>query len=430
MIDSLIDRLKNSFKDLEIWQEKRDTKSFEKTPVGLVVDQSVTLGTAVRVFKDNKVGFAYISGESFDVNAVMERLNFSLQNASEDLDNVIPEPKLEKENYGEFKDEVKRESALAVFGEMEEEAFKWSHIKGVERFFLSDEKSEITLFNSSAGLIRQKLNKISLGAVVIAEKYGEEKIEWDFAVEEELKNLNPKEIMRNACERALKVINSSPTYTGNYSILLESRSASEFLNVLAKSFLASEVYKKRSIISEKTHFSELIDIVEAPLIPQGSKSFYFDGEGFQAVEKVLVKRGEIKQILYDNFYGRKFGVKSTGNSIRTRVSSPPQNGFSNIFINPASRPIDEVLKKEKNVIAITSLIGMHLVNPVTGEISVGFEGYLLQKGEHKKALSNMLLSGNLKDLFSNVVALGSDLTFYGNVGSPSLLVKEMSVAGV
>ncbi len=430
MINILAERLNKSFSDFEIWQEKRHTKSFEHGKNNIVIEQISRTETAVRVFVDGRIGFAFFSGEEFDINRVLDNLKFSLENSFMDNDNRLPEIKKEQQAYGEFKDDVSKEAALEVFGLMQEEIPRMKFLKGIERLFLSDEKVTVTLFNSKNGFIEQKLNKISLGSVIVAEKDGEEKVEWDFEIEEHLNKLDGKKVINRAYNRALNILNSSPTYTGKYPVLLESRSASEFLEILAKSFLAENVYKKRSIFSDGISFSPLLNIVEDPFLTVGARCFYFDGEGHKAYSKNVVKDGNVEDLLYDSLYARKFGKKSTANSVRTRVSSPPQNGYSNIYIKPGRNNIFEAVKNMNNVICVNSLIGMHLVNPVTGEISVGFEGYLLQAGEYKKALSNMIISGNLKQLFQNIIELGDDLSFYGSVGSPAILIEEMSVTGI
>lgn len=430
VIDRLRDELEKIFKDIEIWQEDKQHKTFEETPSGIIVDQVGKTETAVRVFKDGRIGFAFLSGEETDFNAILNNIQLSLRYSSEDENNILPEPDLMQRSFGNIKDDVNKETALNIFHKMRQASEKMPHLKHIERLFLSDEKTKITFYNSKVGFFEQSVNKISLGAVIIATKENEDKIEWDFASDEVLTHLDGEKIIETAYERAVRVLNSSPTYTGSYPVLLESRSACEFLEVLAKSFLAENLYKKRSIISEALTFSEVIDIIEDPFSPRGGRSFYFDGEGIAAREKVLVKNGQIKHFLYDSLYGRKMGQKSSGNAIRTNISSPPKNGYSNIYINSNKTDLTNEVKSLSNIIAITSLIGMHLVNPVTGEISVGFEGYLLEKGEYKKALSNMLLTGNIKELFKNVVSTGEDFTFYGSMGSPSLLIKDMSVTGI
>ncbi len=430
MIKDLAAQLEKEFRHIEIWQEKKEMKTFEQTTEGMTADHVSKVETAVRVFQDDRVGFAFVSGELYDIQKLKEALNFSLQSSFRDEHNKLPEVNLTQNSFGEPKEDISTGKVLAIFDAMQLETAQMRYLKKIERLFLSDEKSEVAIFNSEAGFFSQWLNKFSLGTVLIVEKDKEAKMEWDFAIDEDVDRLDLKRIMANAYNRAVKVCNSSPTYTGNYPLLLENRSAGEFLDVLLKSFLAENVYKKRSIISDEVTFSPVIDIVEDPSNPSGSRTFYFDGEGVRAEKKLIVEQGKTKNLFFDSFYGRKYGRKSSGNSIRLKVSSPPQNGYSNVFLKSHNMDLESTIKSIGKLVVVTSLIGMHLVNPVSGDISVGFEGYLLEKGEYIKALSNMTLSGNLKQLFDNVVTAGSDISFYGNTGSPSVLVSEMCLTGI
>lgn len=429
-MEKIVSYLGNHFKAIEVWQEKKNTLMFEDTKDGLKIDQISKIEYAVRVFQDGKVGFAYLSGNQFDADTVIENLKFSLESSFKDDDNVLPFPDFSPKPSNYSSTTPLKRDVKDVFDVLHDEAQK-REIKNIERLFLSNELTEITLYNSNVGFLTQHTDKIAEGAVIVVEKDDEAKIEWDFALGSSLQEINPKEIINRAYERAVKVLNASPTYTGSYPILFENRAASEFLEVLAKSFLGENIYKHKSIITEDTTFSKLINITEDPFISTGSRNFEFDGEGMKAEQKQLVEQGVIKGFLYNTFYGKKCGKKSTANAIRTKLSLPPQNSYSNLYIkNGDVILLNSKLKEFDKVIGVVSLIGMHLVNPVTGDISVGFEGYLLEKGVYKKALSSVTLSGNLKNLFENVIAVGDDLAIYGNSGSPALLVKEMVVTGI
>lgn len=429
-MEKIVSCLEKYFKAIEVWQEKRDILTFADTKDGLKIDQLSKIEYAVRAFEGGKVGFAYLSGNHFDADKVIENLKFSLVSSFKDDDNILPFPDYTPKFTNYSSTMLLKSEAKEVFDILHDEAQK-RQIKNIERLFVSSEYSDITLYNSNVGCITQHTEKIAEGAVIVVEKDNEAKMEWDFALGNKLEEINTKEIINRAYERAVKVLNASPTYTGSYPILFENRAASEFLEVLAKSFLGENVFKHKSIITDDTHFSELINITEDPFISKGARNFEFDGEGMKAEQKQLVEQGVIKGFLYDTFYGKKCGKKSTGNAIRTKLSQPPQNSYSNIYIgNGDVTLLNSKLTQLDKVVGVVSLIGMHLVNPVTGDISVGFEGYLLEKGVYKKALSSVTLSGNLKSLFKDVIAVGNDLTIYGNSGSPALLVKEMVVTGI
>lgn len=430
MIEKLKEELEKWYEDIEIWQEIRVTKTFQQQREGLSINNVTKMETAVRVFKDSKVGFVFLSGEDFDKNSLLDNLNLSLCHSTQDDCYILPEIEKGDRVFGSIKESIDKSKALEIIKGMEDTSKRLPHLKGIERLVVADEKVFVKLYNSRAGYLEQKLNKITVGAVVIVGKDGEEKIEWDAESDESTQNLDVSGIVERSYERGIKVLNSSPTYTGSYPVLLENRSACEFLEVLAKSFLAENIYKKKSLLDRIESFSGLITIVEEPHSPKGDRTCYFDGEGIETQRKVLVEKGVVKGMLCDTFYGKKMGKKSSGNAVRSTVTAPPKNGYTNIHLIGEGESIEKKVRDYERVIVVTSLIGMHLVNPVTGDVSVGFEGYLLERGEYKKALSGMILTGNLKEMFKNVVAVGDDRGYYGSMSSPSLLIETMSFAGI
>jgi len=74
-------------------------------------------------------------------------------------------------------------------------------------------------------------------------------------------------------------------------------------------------------------------------------------------------------------------------------------------------------------------MGMHNADAVSGEFSVGVNGFFIENGIKKFPVHGITIAGNILDLFGSVVCVGNDLKFYGSVGSPSLLINRLSVAG-
>jgi len=85
------------------------------------------------------------------------------------------------------------------------------------------------------------------------------------------------------------------------------------------------------------------------------------------------------------------------------------------------------LKRFPQVFEVVEILGAHTADPISGEFSFGASGILYSQGEPVAYLSEMALSGNLFEVFERVVELGSDLTFYGSTGSPSILVEELEI---
>ncbi len=84
---------------------------------------------------------------------------------------------------------------------------------------------------------------------------------------------------------------------------------------------------------------------------------------------------------------------------------------------------------EDEVLVVLDLMGLHTADPVSGEFSLGASGVLYRKGKPVHAVRGVTVAGNILDLWNKILAVGSDLKFYGNLGSPSVLVGDITVGG-
>ena len=77
---------------------------------------------------------------------------------------------------------------------------------------------------------------------------------------------------------------------------------------------------------------------------------------------------------------------------------------------------------------VTELIGFG-VNSVTGDYSRGAAGFWVEDGEIKFPVEEVTIAGNLKEMFSSIIAIGSDIDTKQNVRSGSILIDGLTVAG-
>ena len=78
---------------------------------------------------------------------------------------------------------------------------------------------------------------------------------------------------------------------------------------------------------------------------------------------------------------------------------------------------------------IRDLMGLHMANPVTGEFSLGASGLLVENGRIRGSFRGVTVSGNLKELYSNLEGIGRDFRFETTLGAPSLFVKDVIISG-
>jgi PmbA protein len=77
---------------------------------------------------------------------------------------------------------------------------------------------------------------------------------------------------------------------------------------------------------------------------------------------------------------------------------------------------------------VTELMGQG-VNGVTGDYSRGATGFWVEGGRIAYAVQEVTIAGNLKQMFQDIVMLGSDVDVRGGVRVGSTLVREMTIAG-
>jgi PmbA protein len=74
-------------------------------------------------------------------------------------------------------------------------------------------------------------------------------------------------------------------------------------------------------------------------------------------------------------------------------------------------------------------MGLHTIDPISGDFSVGAKGQLIENGKITKPVSGVTIASNLMDFLNSIVAVGSDLTFFGSTAAPTLVVENIVVAG-
>jgi PmbA protein len=69
------------------------------------------------------------------------------------------------------------------------------------------------------------------------------------------------------------------------------------------------------------------------------------------------------------------------------------------------------------------------VNYVTGDYSRGASGYWVQNGVIQYPVEEITIAGNLKDIFRQIAAIGTDTLVRGTKETGSILIEEMTIAG-
>jgi PmbA protein len=205
----------------------------------------------------------------------------------------------------------------------------------------------------------------------------------------------------------------------------------EFLELLGDLLSAEEVQGGRSLLASRLGSkvaSPLVTLRDEPRRLGGPGSSQFDDEGISTVDKTLIDRGVLTGYLYDSTTASRDGVASNGCGYRDGWSSRPGPSASNLILTAGTQSREALISGTKDGLLVLEVLGVHMVDPVSGEFSVGVSGFQIEKGALARPFKGAMLSGNLLDLFTRIDGLADDLTFHASVASPTFRVKSLDVA--
>ncbi len=240
---------------------------------------------------------------------------------------------------------------------------------------------------------------------------------------------------RDAVADAVAKFGGKPVTSGTYPVLLKHYAACELLSGFSPMFSADEAQKGCSLLAGKegrTVASPLVTLWDDPFDPVAPRAF--DAEGTPCRTKAVIEKGVLKTLLHNLKTAAKAGVESTGNASRPRASSPVDVAPTVFRIEPGERSFDELVAQMGKGLIVTDLEGMHAgVDPISGDFSLKASGFLAEDGRIVRPVSDITIAGNFIGMMKNVTAVGSDLKYampmMGYYGSPSLLVRSLTVAG-
>ncbi|MCY1277985.1 Metalloprotease PmbA [compost metagenome] len=262
----------------------------------------------------------------------------------------------------------------------------------------------------------------SLSCVMIAEAQGQMQRDYWYDVNRIGSQLaDPVSIGRRAAERTAARLGARPVPTCEVPVLFAAELATGLFGSFLGAISGGNLYRKSSFLEGalgQRLFPEWLSIDERPHIPRAMASAAFDNDGLATYAKPFVEKGELVSYILGTYSGRKLGLPSTANA----------GGVHNLFVSHGQEDQAALLRRMGRGLLVTELMGQGL-NMVTGDYSRGAAGYWVENGEIQFPVQEVTIAGNLKDMFRQILAVGSDLELRGNIRTGSVLIEKMTVAG-
>lgn len=293
----------------------------------------------------------------------------------------------------------------------------------------------VSYSNSSSGIINSKGlnlsskdNYLTSYIVPIVEIDGEKKDGTGYTIVWDVNDASAKDIAKQGVEEALSKFGAKPIKSGKYKVIINNEAMVSLISTFSSIFDAEATQKGMSLLKGKIGeviASDKVTIVDNPLIDFGLGSCAFDNEGVATYNKDIVKNGKLVTFLHNLKTANKDGVKSTGNGFGGGGSP------TNFYIEKGSKSFEELCNDINTGLVITDFAGLHSgANSVSGDFSLAAKGFYVVNGKKTHPVDQITVAGNFYDVLKEIEEVGNDLKFpLSSIGSPSVIIKELSVAG-
>ncbi len=243
--------------------------------------------------------------------------------------------------------------------------------------------------------------------------------------------LDPVSVAVQAVRKTALILGGTPVSTGRMTIFLDPESCADFIDAISDLFLAPNILRNKSLLKGKLKTkvaSAALSLVDDGRLRGGLGTSPFDGEGTRTRRTSILAGGFLENYLYDLRSARESGVASTGNAVRGSGTAPDA-GCSNLYPVPGDKTPEALFREAGKGLLVTEIMGLHTINPVSGDFSLGVKGALIEGVEPVRPVAEVTVAGNLADWLRQVHAVGNDLRFFGGIGGCTMVINDVAVAG-
>lgn len=229
--------------------------------------------------------------------------------------------------------------------------------------------------------------------------------------------LQKKGIGAEALCRVVGKIGACRVESGVYDVVVDRRVASTLVSPIISALRGEALHMKSSFLLDKRGDkigSDKLTIVDNPRQYGKAGAKLFDNEGIAVVGMPIVEGGVLKNYYISNYMSKKMGVPMT-------QANPTILDFALGDTDTAG-----LIRNLGRGIYITGFNGGNC-NGTTGDFSFAIEGFWVENGVIVKPVSEMLITGDMLTLWSNLVDTSNDPLDYSAWKQPSLLFSAVVV---
>ncbi|MGL5714031.1 MAG: TldD/PmbA family protein, partial [Paraclostridium sp.] len=283
-----------------------------------------SFGLSFRGMIDGKMGYSYT--EILDKEAIGMLIKNAKEGAkcieSEDVQFIYEgDTKYsEVDMYSEKLEDIDASKLIEIVLDLEKQTKECSDkVVNISACKVSYSSSTSGIYNTKGLNLNNKGNLLITYVVPIVEVNNEKQDGMGYKIAESLEEIDTKEIAKQGVEEALAKIGGSSVDSGKYKTIIYNEAMASLLETFSDVFSGEAAQRGLSLLKGKENqiiASEIVSIIDDPLLDKGLASTPFDDEGVATFKKEIVSKGTLNTLLHNLKTAHKAKVKTTGNGFK------------------------------------------------------------------------------------------------------------------
>lgn len=212
-----------------------------------------------------------------------------------------------------------------------------------------------------------------------------------------------------ALERAVRQIGPKKRRSGRYRMVVDTSVATKLIAPVLTALNAASIQQKMSFLDGtlgKKVFPDGMTLMDLARTPGKNGSRLFDTEGVATKDAPVIEDGVVKQYFINTYMAAKLEMEPTIEDI-SRPCLMPFVKDKSLSSQEKTLSLKDLLQLCGSGILVTGFNGGNC-NPVTGDFSFGIEGFAFSKGRQTHPVREMLITGNIMELWNSLTAVAAD----------------------
>ena len=206
--------------------------------------------------------------------------------------------------------------------------------------------------------------------------------------------------------------------------------ASALLSPLVLAFNGKSVLEGASPLKDKLGeqvFDKKLSLWDDATIAYGVGSYPFDDEGVSSQRLPLVTNGIVANFLYDLQTAALAGTQSTGNG--QRAGGFPRPAISSIILGGGDVSFQAMVEDMKEGLIVEQVMGAEQGNILAGDFGGNvLLGYKVENGEVVGRVKDTMIAGNVYQVLKGPLGIGQEARWVGGIlQTPPLYCSNVSV---